>query len=362
MKQYMKKQFQACCYLMSLLFAVTLVASCSNDDEDVVVLMNPQDICGTLYAGSGTNIEWNGKNLSDCSFEFFPVEGDTTKLQLKLYGAIISEESPIVIVDVVPGESEIVFSGTKAGYQYELKVEGSYFDPLKDGEHIAKEQPAINLKCQYKAIGDLTMEQPYIFRFDKNCMYWQAGSGNMIEWDGQKYSATDFVQRTLEHISARIAKKITAIKVVFHEDASVDMSFQRAGSTEFVPWMTVQYWYSSKYSNNMYLEFTDEQVKMFYDEWLGIPDDYYSPPFMGLPANRNALPMIYWAGERLGWSIANPYRYRALDMYVRAKGIEGLTEKEKQELLLFRECLENVDDQSHWMSWCITMNSEKIEY
>lgn len=361
MKQYMKKQFRACCCLMSLLLAVTLATSCSNED-DVVVLMNPQDICGTIYNGSATNIEWNGKTLSDCGFEFFSVEGDSTKLQLKLYGAVISEDSPIIIVDVVPGESDIYFTGTKTSYQYELKVEGSYSDASKDGEQIGKGQPTVNLKCQYRAIGDLRMEQPYIFRFDKNCMYWQAGSGNMIEWDGQMYVATDFVQRTLEHISARIAKKITAIKVVFHEDASVDMSFLKAGSTEFIPWITVQYWYSSKYANHMYLDFTDEQVKMFYDEWLGTPNDYYSPPFMRLSNNRNALPMIYWAGERLGWSIANPYRYRALDMYVRAKGIEGLTEKEKQELLLFRKCLENVDDQSHWMSWCITMNSEYIEY
>lgn len=361
MKQYMKKEFQACCYLMSLLFAVTLVTSCSSD-EDVVALMNPQDICGTLYGGSGTNIEWNGKALSDCAFEFSPVEGDSTKLQLKLHGAIISEGTPIVIVDVVPGEADLFFSGTKAGYQYELKVEGRYSDPSKNKEQAAKEQPTINLKCQYKSIGDLSMEEPYIFRFDKNCMYWQTGGGNDIEWDGKTYSAIDFVQRTLEHISARIAKKITAIKVVFHEDASVDMSFQKVGSNEFVPWMTVQYWYSTKYSNTMYLDFTDEQVKMFYDEWLGTPSDYYSPPFTTFGTNRNVLQMIYWAGERLGWSIANPYRYRALDMYVRAKGIEGLTEKEKQELLLFRDCLINVDDQSHWMSWCITMNSEKIEY
>ncbi len=356
MKQHFQK-LKKCCGISSLLLLMGLIVSC-NKDEDIATLLNPQTICGSYYNGEGISVGWNGKEVSNISFELSPVEGDSTKLKLELFNAIPLNNGVEVLVDVIPGETEISFSGILKNYSYELQVEGIYMNHSLEDLKSTEKQSKIDLQCRYKAHGDLDIDKPYIFRFDKNCMYWQAGTSGPVEWDGHTYSATDFVQTVLEHISARIAKEVSAMQFVFHDDASVDISVCRAGNTDFTPWMTVLYWYG-EYSNSMYLEFTGEQVKMFYDMWLGTPNESYTPPFR-MWGERNLLPMIYWAGERLGWSIANPNRYYALEMYTKGKGLEGLTEKEKQELLLFEKCLNNVDDHNHWMSWCITMNSERI--
>lgn len=361
MKKRLQKYFSDCCCIISFLCVMGgLAVSCDNDEGDIVNLLDPQEICGIRYYGEEINVDWNGTPLADCNFEFTPVEQDSTKLNLRLFNIIPSVAGIDVVVDVVPGETEISFSGTVRNYSYELKVEGRYSASEVGTKSVAGKR-IIDLRCLYKATGDLQLEKPYIFRFDKNCMYWQTATGGPVEWDGRTYSATDFVQSVLEHISARIAKEATALQVVFHDDATMDISLCRADNLDFVPWMTVKYWYGTTYANDMYLEFTDEQVRMFYDEWIGIPDSAYSPPFINYMENRNLLRMIYWSGEKLCWSIANPYRYRALSMYIRAKGVEGLTEKEKQELFLFRKCLENVEDRNDWMSWCITMNSERID-
>lgn len=360
MKTHLRRCFKNYCCVIGILYAMVLATSCDKG-EDAVILMNPQEICGIRYQGKDINVNWNGTTLTDCDFEFAPVEQDSTKLRLQLF-SIIPSGVVDVVVDVVPGETGIRFSGMAENYLYELKVEGCYsLSSIQEGLKEATGRPIIELQCVYKATGDLKLDVPYVFRFDKNCMYCQTGSGNLIEWDGRMYSSTDFVQSVLEHICARIAKEVTALQVVFHADASMDISLRRAGDAGFVPWMTAKYWYNTEYANNMYLEFTDEQVKMFYEEWLGLPKDVYSPPFINYLSGRNLLSMIYWSNEGLGWSIANPYRYSALNMYVKGKGIEGLTEKEKQELLLFQKCLKNVEDQSDWMSWCITMNSERID-
>lgn len=345
------------CVISSLLLLVGLIISCDNG-EDVVTLLNPQTICKSYSSGEGISVAWNDKEASDIGFKLSPIEEDSTKLKLELFNAIPSNKGVEVIVDVVPSETEIHFSGILQGHSYELKVEGVYMDHSLKELKNTQEQSTIDLKCRYKAHGDLYMDKPYIFRFDKNCMYWQAGGGYPVEWDGKTYPAIDFVQMVLEHISARIAKEVSAMQFVFHDDASVDISLCEAGNTGFTPWMTVRYWYNES-ASTMYLDFTDEQVKTFYDKWLGVPNEAYTPPFR-MWGNRNLLPMIYWSGERLGWSIANPNRYYALEMYAKGKGLEGLTEKEKEELLLFKECLNDVRDHSHWMSWCITMNSERI--
>lgn len=360
MKKRLQKYFSSCCCIIGVLCVMGgLTVSCDNDEKGIVTLFDPQDICGIRYYGEEINVDWNGAILTDCSFEFTPVERDSTKLNLRLFHIIPSVDIDVV-VDVIPGETEICFSGAVRNYSYDLEVEGRYSASAGvETKGVAGKQ-IIDLRCLYKATGNLQLEKTYIFRFDKNCMHWQTGTSDTVEWDGQMYSAIDFVQSVLEHISARIAKEVTALQVVFHNDATMDISLCRTGNSDFVPWMTVKYWYGM-YPNDMYLEFTDEQVRMFYEEWVGIPDGIYAPPFINYMENRNLLRMIYWSGEMLGWSIANPYRYWVLSMYVGAKGIEGLTEKEKQELLLFKKCLENVEDQNDWMSWCITMNSERIE-
>lgn len=353
MKKRLSAFLKSCCCTAVVLCISALLASC-DDEDDAAFLLNPQDICGIQYSNEQINSDWDGINMEDVTLMFTPVEGDNTKLKLRFGGIMPSWEDMEVVVDVVPGKTDICFSGVAKTSKYELKVEGRYDNP---SEYYKKQ--IIDLKCSYRTIGNLQVETPYIFRFDENCMSCLSGKSFSVEWDGNTYPARQFVESVLEHISARIAKEVTALQVVFHDDASVDISLLRAGESDFTLWMTVKYWYIS--NNELFLDFTDKQMMMFYEEWVGITAG--ASPFIPNAArnNSNLLRMIYWSADRLCWSIANPYRYWMLDMYVEVKGIEGLTEKEKQELLLFRDCLYKVDDLNDWNSWCITMNSEFVK-
>lgn len=355
MKTYLKRNKLIGLILISL-FNVIGFTSCDSDESSPIP-MSPQSICGKQFYEDECKMVWNDAILTDFSFEFQPVEGDTTKLLLELY-AQVPDIKHTILVDVQPDEKSMRFSGGMNNGWYMLKVEGLYSETDEGSLNATK--PKIEMRCDYEVMEKSLLDHPYIFRFDKNCMFPQAGGDAPVEWDGKTWNSWDFVKTVLGHISERIAREMTAIEVVFRKDATLEISIQRAGSSEFTPCMTIKYWFT-EYNNYMFLEFKDAQRDLFYESCLGIPDNSYSPPMISIGDNRNLLKMIYWGGsESLSWSIANPFRYWALSMYVRAKGIEGLSDKDKEELLLFHKVLNNVDDRNHWMSWCITMNSEPV--
>lgn len=133
-----------CCTIAALCIS-GLFVSC--DNEDHVVLLNPQDICGIHYSGEQVNVDCDGINMENISLLFKPVEGDNTKLNLHFGGIMPSWEETEVVVDVVPSETDIRFSGISKTSMYELKVEGRYDNP---SEYYKRQ--IIDLQCSYRAI------------------------------------------------------------------------------------------------------------------------------------------------------------------------------------------------------------------
>ena len=86
-------------------------------------------------------------------------------------------------------------------------------------------------------------------------------------------------------------------------------------------------------------------------------------PFRRIEASETLyeLPILFWGGsEQFDWTIWNPNSYAALDLYLKGRGMEGLTEEERQEMELFGQVLRDVEDPTYWMAWNIKLYSEPI--
>lgn len=124
--------------------------------------------------------------------------------------------------------------------------------------------------------------------------------------------------------------------------------------------MTPRFWIENDYNQLMYWILTREQYEQFCTQWLGPLDFDGTSPFRSMLDGCYELPILCWASsDEFNWTIRNPHRYDALDMFLQGKGMEGLSEEEKEEMELFREVLYDVDDLSDGMSWCIIMSSEE---
>ncbi len=336
---------------MKSMLAIGLLAwvcsSCS-DDEKIVQLMNPQEICSTYIGSQRTHVQWNGVDLDYGKVTFFPVENDSTKLQMVLEDIIPSlhgEEKYIddipttvcgvsVEVDVTSEENGIRFSGSRNAFSYRLSVEGVYTAPAEGTDDVG----TVDLQCDYQVTSNLDREVPYIIRMDPEHICRQAIWSGTVDWDGQTYDKNDFIDNVLSKILQRISQEVEAIQLVFQEGTSLDIALQYASETSFTPWMTIRYWFSEM-SGMMYWEFTKEQKEMFYEQWTGKPTETYGwTPFIDYVATieRPLIDLFYWNQDpAVIFSMRNPYEYGLINMYLLAKGQEGLNEKEKEELELF---------------------------
>lgn len=333
----------------SIVIATLFIAACSSCSNNEIVLMNPQELCsrGVLQAEHFACV-WNDEKLSYGSAEFLPVEGDSTKLELLLndffphYEDISDglEFSGVgVTVDVVPGENEIQFSGTLNTLVYKLSVQGRY---------TKYPEERVDLQCEYRVQGSSYMDVPYILRFKPETVFLVSSMPGTVESGGQTYQRGDFVKKMLQRIFERIANEVNAVQMAFHADGTADLALQYASSSDFTPWMTIRYWYPNL-NSNLYLEFTQEQLSSFYDQWLGVPANaYYTYPFIhygDLSLGRAMLRVYYWpqGEEGLTFWIYPPNDVKFVEFYLQGKGKDGWTEEEQAELDLLLEILQKKD-------------------
>ena len=333
----------------SIVIATLLMMACGSCNNDESLLMNPQELCsmGALQAEQ-TAFVWNGKELNYGSAEFLPVEGDSTKLELLLNDFFPHYEDISgglkfsgvgVTVDVVPGENEIQFSGTRNTSVYKLSVQGRY---------TKYPEESLDLQCEYRVQGSSYIDVPYILRFKPENIALVSSMAGTVESGGQTYQRGDFVKKMLRRIFERIAEGMNAVQMTFHADGTADLALQYASSTEFTPWMTIRYWYPNLVSN-LYLEFTEEQLSSFYDQWLGVPADaYYTYPFTyygSLSPGRAMLRVYCWlqGEDGLTFWIYPPNDVKFVEFYLQGKGKEGWTEDEQAELDLLLEILRKKD-------------------
>lgn len=157
-----------------------LFFSCKN--EEALPLLNPEsEMCEIRFSGSAFDFQWNGKALGVKDawaypvVEFDAIESDTTKLQLTI-SSLLPDDIKLA-VDVVPGVSEIVFSGKSSGKPYDLEVEG-YFMPQE-------EEKKLSITCRYQMNEScIELDTPYDFHFGEDCLSLIVGGPGEVEWNG----------------------------------------------------------------------------------------------------------------------------------------------------------------------------------
>lgn len=335
--------------LLSLSFVFSGI-SC-NKNENTISLMNPQDICGYKIYSDQIKVKFNNEDIDKCGIRFIPIENQPTKLLLQLYDIFPMQKDIDIVVDIVPDITNIMFTGKVNRPYYKLEVSGKVTNIKNKKATALSEIPFIEIQCNYKVTNAVDLETPYILRFDKNSIEIVSGSEGTIEWEGQTFSKWDFVNKMIKSICERFSQETTAVKLIFHDNSYLDISLQSTESQDFKLWMSIHYWFEEN-TNTIYLEHTDEQINRFYEQWTGKPT-VSSYPFIHYDSNRNLLPIFFTSSKNnKGVAIVEPYSYRIIHRYIEAKGSEGRTKEELQELQLFQKVLQE-DHKDN--SWCIMM-------
>ncbi|MEY8464792.1 MULTISPECIES: hypothetical protein [Bacteroides] len=341
-------------YYTLIFFSFTIFFfSCDDRKEDDRLLMNTHDMCEQVVYKNV--IMMNGKKVEASRLEFIQQESSSVFL-MKMYGIIPLEDGVPVIVEAIPDKDEIRFTGKSNDVRYQLEVEGRYTHLQLKSSTVSNE-PFVEMNCKYKVLPQCgLLEKPFIFRLDTECMFFLNHRDETIEWNGQTLPKIEFMQTTLEHIRERLAKEVQAIKLIFHEDSSLDIWMKTTGSMDFTLWMNVQYWFLNT-SENLYLELTTTQTELFYQQWTGKPT-MFSPPFISFDSNRNLLPLFYSSDEKLSLAIIAPFCYSMAYCYLKSKGCEDLTEEEHDELSIF---LEIIREGHRLNSWQVYLQSELVK-
>ena len=334
-----------------------LFFSCKN--EEALPLLNPEsEMCEIRFSGSAFDFQWNGKALGVKDawaypvVEFDAIESDTTKLQLTI-SSLLPDDIKLA-VDVVPGVSEIVFSGKSSGKPYDLEVEG-YFMPQE-------EEKKLSITCRYQMNEScIELDTPYDFHFGEDCLSLIVGGPGEVEWNGQVWKKTDLVKDVLRKMGQRVAQRTEMMRVIFHADATLDVFVREVGEENFVQIATLQYDISSMIPNRMNWIFTQEQSRCVETELIGepLPCSIFFTDFFN--DGRDFLPMYFARGDNSGslyLNIASPYRQRAISRYIRSKGAEGLPEEEVEEMELFFQIIQE-DGAWEDNTWLYLLRTEK---
>lgn len=326
-------------------FLLLLGATACNNDEERIPPMKTSELYDIHFSTEDNNLSilWNGQDTT-AYVSLTQVDKDSTKLQLTIYG-MSQMLAPQLILDVEPGPNELNLAGKYTTPNYEINVKGYY----------AKESGILQLNGECHVVQEQLLEQPFVFLINPEYVATGVGYSYPMEWKGETIDAMDFVDIMVDSIFIRAAEDVTAMKIQFYDDCTFDWWLQRAGEAEFTFWMKARYWLSEN-TNQIYLDFNKEQEQMFYEQWIGFSTTAFSPPI-----SAGILPMTYWCSSgQLNWTISNPQRNRAVSMYTRAKESEERWSKETiDNLWKLYDCLTDVEDDTDWMSWCITHFSVK---
>lgn len=322
--------------LAGMLLAGAL-ASCSNEEEPVR-LMNPREM---LNGNKQIVVRWNGELMDEASAYVNPTEGDSSALGIRLYGimpdyeamlsrSFISFDVPFVPLQVTPRETDILFDGILETSKYKLSVQGAYTSG------------SLEVECDYEITEGIQTGQPYVLPLDDGHFEWRMNVQGTVEWEGETYTKMDFIQMVWDKVLARLAEETPEVRMTFHEDGLADIDLRHAFGTDFTPWMTVRYWYAV--NNLVCLALTREQVHEFYDQWTGEPK-IYTTPFYEFGNDSQLLPLFYTPQEDTGhlyWGISSTSMFHIMYMYLEAKGLEGLSEREREELALFDDIIHDM--------------------
>ena len=340
-----------------------ICSACSNEDDPVVQLMDPQEMFNNnqWYPQDQTVLRWNEETVQ-ARVGFLPTKEDTTQLEmvvsgmkpgrLETHGQLWTIHYLAVPIETMPGESEIHFNGQETTSEYDLSIQGVYTEK------------SVDIQCVYKVTGGIQTEIPYVLLLDKEHVQWKYDNwSGTVEWDGQTYTKTYFARQTWEKIIGRMSQEVTAVQMLFHANGYLDMALQYASETDFTPWMTVRYWYTE--DHQMCWELTYEQENQFYDQWTGHPSIYLSP---FLPYSNSESQLLYFeyetADSYLSFNVHPFVEDDLLLMYMKAKGLEGLTEKEQEELALLGTLIRGMDNDTDYIVYyppIIQMKADKVE-
>ena len=340
-----------------VLMGLCFLAACSDDEAVPVVLTDPAEmyVAGEVFSGESLSLQVNGQTSPDFYLTFEPVAQDSTQLKITI-GNMLPGHEANVWASFTPGEGVVTFESTVQLIptdSYVIQISGTYY------AEAATSAPRVQAECML-ATGYSLTDIPFEYHFAKNVLSLGAGPGGTMEWQGQTIEKWDFIQSVLDKIAGRIAKEVTDMRLMFHANGTFDTWLKRAGQADYELWMTARYWIEFQ---TMYWILTPEQHTQFCEQWLGSLSFDDDSPFRRIEASETVyeLPILFWgSSEQFNWTIWNPYRFTALDLYLKGRGMEGLTEEERQEMELFGRVLRDVEDPTDWMAWNITLRSEPI--
>lgn len=334
-----------------------LFFSCKN--EEALPLLNPEsEMCEIRFTKSTYDFQWNEKALGVKDawaypvVEFDAIESDTTKLQLTI-SSLLPDDIKLV-VDVVPGVSEIVFTGKSSGKPYDLEVEGRFLPQEEDKK--------LFITCRYQMNNSrIELDTPYDFHFGEDCLSLIVGGPGEVEWNGQTWTKADLVKDVLRKMGQRVAQRTETMRVIFHSNATLDVFVRKVGEENFVRIATLEYDISDRTPNRMDWIFTQEQSRYVETELIGEPPmcsmfftDFFND-------GRDFLPMFFFRGAESGelyLNIANPYRCRAVSRYIQTKGVEGLSEEDAEEMRLFYQIIQEDDAWMKDYTWLYLLRTE----
>lgn len=323
-------------YLLLLsVFSVLLMVSCSNNDDDISV-MNPTSICGQTFYDD--KLMLNDSVVSG-SYIFEPVNGDSTQLWMNLRDLFPDDKDITINIEVKPENSVIYLEGQKTTKYYDLKVNGSC-------RRTGKNDVLFDIKLIYAITGGIDVERTYTVDFTKkDAVFFMTGGSGYIDFDGKKIETMTFMNTVMDNIRQRTSEETSAMQLIFHKNARLDLKLKDADKSGFRHWMTLDYYLSG--DESMIWIFTAEQGREFVDKWFGQPKVPY-PPF--LYGNPQYLNVFYNSNDnKLYFGINTPF-YRWADyMYINAKGLEGTSEKERQALKIFHSTMSKAENPYTWM-------------
>lgn len=324
--------------LLLIIFCFAIISCDKNSAPDPIKFIPTETLYDKNIYSPNINLIWNGdtvdfkKEGNSMLVRFYPDNSDSTKLNMRL-----NAFRPIdleLTANIISNNNKIVFSGSSNLKPYDLEVTGVY-TPSEDLE----EPGELELNCKYK-INDfwLKVDYQYIFRFDDRCMNFISFPVDSLEWDGQTIAKMDFVEETLNEICDRVGKETAAIGLTFHADETVDIQIQKPGENFK---QVANFQYSLGYLDNgrtIYLRFNDEQAYSYEYECIGWED--LTMPLFYHNANIKYLTLNFIEGyETMCLYYPYPYEQVTLRRYLKNAGSEGLSDKEKEKLILFYNSL-----------------------
>ena len=238
--------------IVFMCIALSFMVSCGNNEE--TDLMSVSTMVNKTVEGDECIVKLNGETFKGCDVQFVRYENEPAKLKMILTG--LNPMRPIeAVVDLTQEENRILFSGSASGIYEDCHLEGIYSELWREnGKYQA---PRVRLNIDYRSAFSCVDKNEFYFKIDGNCIT------NRIADNGQ----FPYLKNVLKNMGLIYAKYINRMKFEFNDDGTLDVFKQAPGDDELTLWHKLRYWPSQ--TNDIYIEFTEEQAKEFYDMWIG---------------------------------------------------------------------------------------------